>query len=165
MIGLILIPAFLIWLIISTVLSSKIPDWLGIKRHATVLSLLLFPLVLASPFSDEIVGDMQFRHLCEKEAVIFLSPDWTRVRRASRNDAPITELHGYAIPISVHRVEFIDTDTKQPFLSYKGFQTRGGFLMRNGLGFERRTSCWPKDKTQVLKNINIDQLQNRGETK
>jgi len=131
-------------------------------KHTVVASLLLFPVILTAPFADELIGQWQFNRLCEREAVVTLSPDWEKVKRARDNDDPITEIFGYVIPIRVQRVEFVDTDTKNPFLSYKGFHTKGGFFMRHGLGLGLTTSCWPKNKTQVLNDLNIDQLLKQG---
>lgn len=162
MIGLILIPAFIGWLVISVVISSKIPDWLRIKKHTTAITVLLIPVVLLAPIADEIIGRAQFHYLCKKEAVVWLSPDWKQVNFATVNDDPIAEMHGYIIPIRVQRIEFINSETKEPFLSYKGFHTKGGFLMRNSLGLNFTTSCWPKDSTQILKELNIDQLLKHG---
>jgi hypothetical protein len=109
-----------------------------------------------------LIGRWQFDRLCEREAVVTLSPGWEKVKRAQDNDDAIAEIDGYVIPIRVQRVEFIDAKTKQPFLTYKGFHTKGGFLMRHGLGLDGTTSCWPRDKTQLLNNLNIDQLLNQG---
>ncbi|MCV2367428.1 hypothetical protein [Roseateles oligotrophus] len=162
MIGILFLIVIAIWLVAAVLLSKRIPRWMGIKKHATVASLLLFPLLLTAPIADELIGSWQFNRLCEREAVVTLRPDWERVKRAQDNDDAITQIDGYVIPISVQRVEFIDADTKQPFLTYKGFHTEGGFLMRHGLGLDGETSCWPKDKTQILNNLNIDQLLKQG---
>jgi len=57
-------------------------------------------------------------------------------------------------------------NTGKTFLTYKGFHTYGGFLFgRLGLGLGQSTSCWPKDKTQLLNKLNIDQLLKQGEMK
>lgn len=155
-----------LWVTVAIILSKKIPCWLRVTKHSAVISVLLFPVLLAAPVADEIVGRWQFNRLCEREAVVTLSPDWERVKRALDNDDPIIGVDGYAIPIRVQRVEFVDADTGEPFLTYKGFHTYGGFLFgRLGLGLGQSTSCWPKDKTQILNKLGIDQLLKQGAMK
>ncbi len=105
------------------------------------------------------IGRWQFNRLCEREAVVTLSPDSGRVKRARRNDDPIAEVGGYVIPVRVQRVEYVDVDTGKPFLTYKAFHTYGGFLFgRLGLGLGQSTSCWPKDWIEVTNKLNTDQL-------
>lgn len=166
MIGLLFLVGIGLWLTVAIVLSKKIPHWLGVTKHSAVISVLLFPVLLVAPIADEIIGRWQFNRLCEREAVVTLSPDWEKVKAARDNDEPVTEIDGYAIPIRVQRIEFVDANTGNPFLSYKGFHTYGGFLFgRLGLGLGQSTSCWPKDKTQLLNKLDIDQLLKQGEAK
>jgi hypothetical protein len=162
MIGFLFLTIYGLWIAAAVWLSKRIPRWVGMTKHTTVASVLMFPLVLTAPVADDLIGRWQFYRLCDKEAVVTLSPDWEKVKAARDNDEPTTSLEGYAIPIRVQRVEFVDANTRQPFLTYKGFHTKGGFLMRHGLGLGGTTSCWPKDKTQLLNKVNIDQLLKQG---
>lgn len=155
-----------VWFTAAIMLSKRIPRWLGVTKQQGNLSVLLFPVILVAPIADELIGRWQFHRLCEREAVVTLSPDWERVKAARDNDDPITEIDDYVIPIRVQRVEFVDTNTGKPFLTYKGFHTHGGVLLgRLGLGLGQSTSCWPKDKTQLLNKLSIDQLLKQGEMK
>jgi len=166
MIALLFLVGIGLWLAVTLVISVNMPRWLGVTKHATALILLSFPVVLVAPIADELIGRWQFNRLCDREAVVTLSPDWETVKAARDNDDPITEIDGYVIPIRVQRVEFVDTNTGKPFLTYQGFHTYGGVLFgRLGLGLGQSTSCWPKDKTQLLNKLNIDQLLKQGKMK
>lgn len=67
---------FCLWLTATIMLSKRIPRWLGVTKHGAVFSVLLFPLILVTPVADELIGRWQFNRLCEREAVVTLSPDW-----------------------------------------------------------------------------------------
>lgn len=166
MIGLLFLAGIGLWLAVAVMLSKKIPIWMGVTKHKKAITVLLFPVLFVLPMADEIVGRWQFSRLCEREAVVTLSPDWEKVKRAQDNDDPIIDIGGYIIPIQVQRVEFLDLDTAKSFLTYKGFHTKGGILFgRVGLGLGQNKSCWPRDKTQVLNKLNIDQLLKQGKAK
>ena len=166
MIGLLFLAGAAFWLTVTFMLSRRIPRWLGITKYAKAASVLLFPLILLAPVADEVIGRWQFHRLCEREAVVNLSPDWRTVKAARDNDPPVTEIAAYAIPIRVQGVEFVDAVSGKPFLSYKGFHTSGGLLFgRFGLGLGLSTSCWPKDKSPLLNEIGIDQLLKQGKQK
>ena len=117
MIGLMFLAVTCLWLAIAVFLCIRLPNWLGIKRHTIPASILLLPILLAAPFADELIGRWQFNRLCGREAVVTLSPDWEKDKRARDNDDAITEIDGYVIPIRAQRDEFVDANTKQPFLT------------------------------------------------
>jgi hypothetical protein len=166
MIGLLFLLGFGLWLTVSIRLSKRIPHWLGVTKHATVISVLLFPVVLAAPVADELIGRWQFSLLCEREAVVTLSPDWQKVKRAMHKDIPVVNLQGHVIPIRSQREEYVDIDTGKIFHAIQAFHTKGGVLFGQlGLGLGQATSCWPNDWIQVRKKVDIDQLIKQGKTK
>lgn len=155
-----------LWLTAAIMLSKRIPRWLGMTKYQGNLSVLLFPVVLVAPIADELIGRWQFNRLCEREAVVTLSPDWETVKRARHDDDPTAEIGGYAIPILVQKSSYVDIDTGKVFLTFKAFHTYGGFLFgRLGLGLGGSTSCWPKDWIQVTNKLNTDQLIKQGKAK
>lgn len=166
MIFLMFLVGFGLWLTVAVMLCKRVPRWLGVTKHGAVISVLLFPVVLVAPVADEIIGRWQFNRLCEREAVVTLSPDWEKVKRALAKELPTIPIDGYAIPIRVQRGEYVDMDTGQPFLAFKAFHTKGGLLFgRLGLGLGQTTSCWPKNLTKVMNEINSDLLIKNGKTK
>lgn len=166
MIGLLFLFGIGLWLIVAFVVSVNIPRWLGTTKHHTATVLLSFPLVLIAPFADEIIGRWQFKRLCEREAVVTLSPDWETVKRAYERKFPTIPIDGNAIPIRVQQSEYVDIETGRPFLTFKAFHTNGGILFGQlGLGLGQTTSCWPRNLTKVMNEVNTDRLMKNGKTK
>lgn len=166
MIGVLFLIGIVFWFVVSVVLSRKIPRWLGVTKYGAGISMLLFPVVLVAPVADEIIGRWQFNRLCEREAVVTLSPDWEKVKRASQRDIPIVPLSGYLIRIQSQRVEYIDIDTGVNFFTIQAFHAEGGFLFyKLGLGLGTLTACWPKNSHQAYKQTNLDQLIKQGSAK
>ena len=163
MIGLLLLISLGLWIGASVMLSKRIPRWLGIKKHQTTISVLLFPLVLVVPVTDDLIGRWQFYRLCEKEAVLTLSPEWERVKRATRRPSGIGYFDGYLIPFTSTRSEFIDMDTERVFLTTRSMHTPGGFLKRHLYGLGGLTSCHPDDETKIFAQIKLRALLKQGE--
>lgn len=160
LVGLILIGGW-VWLALR--ISKPIKEWIGKYKYGNVLQNIVFPVLLILPLMDEIIGQLQFTRLCEREAVTWLNPDWEKVKRAKKVETQFSPVSGHLIPIRVQRVEYVDADTGKTLLSYKAFHTKGGLLFgRLGLGMEQTRSCWPKDDDLLMKKIDIDRLLNQG---
>lgn len=151
------IVAWTMWLTTCAYLSFRIPRWLGIRRLAWPVSVLLLPVMFAGPIYDGFFGMRQFEQLCKQRAVSTVSPVANRVVRAKRLDQSTNELHGYWIPIRAQPVTYIDVDTGLPFFQYEGLHTKGGrigrILLMGGMH-----SCWPKDISEIYGRLNIDKL-------
>lgn len=155
-----------VWLTAAIMISKRIPRWLGVAKHTKLVSVLLFPVVLATPIADELIGRWQFYRLCDREAKVTLSPDWEKVKRARERDIPIVTLNGYLIRVLSQRVEYFDIDTGKNFLTNQAFHADGGFLAyRMGLRLGASTACWPKDDNQIYDQVNLDELIKRGKSK
>ena len=166
MIGLMFFAGIVIWLVIVSYLSNRIPDWLGVSRFKGSMRFALFVILLLLPISDELIGRWQFHRLCKREAVVWLSPDWKNVKRAKEINNPIVNLKWYLIRIREQSIEYIDSDTRKIFMKYKAFHTSGGILFdRFELGLGASTSCWPSDWVKTNKQVNIDQLLKQGASK
>ena len=164
MTALIFLVALGLWLFTAIKLSQKIPRWLGLTKDG--ISLMIFPLVFLAPIADELIGRWQFNRLCEREAVVTLSPDWEKVKRARERDIPIVTLDGYFIRILSQHVEYFDADTGKNFLTNQAFHSYGGFLAyRMGMGLGGSTACWPEGYDQTYKQANLDVLIKQGKTK
>ena len=166
MIFLMFLAGFVLWLTAAIMLSKRIPRWLGVTKHTKTVSVVLFPLVLTAPIADELIGRWQFNRLCEREAVVTLSPDWEKVRRARARDIPSVTLDGYLIRIQSQRMEYFDVDTGKNFFPNQAFHAYGGFLAyRMGLGLGGSTACWPKGDNEIYKQVNLDELIKQGKAK
>lgn len=166
MIGLLFLFGICLWLIVAILLSRSIPRWLGVTKYGAALSVLLFPVLLAAPVADEIIGRWQFNRLCEREAVVTLSPDWEKVKRARLVSLPRSDVAGALIRIYSQGGEYVDIDTGKTFMTYPHFYTYGGFLFdRLGLGLGGSTSCLPKNAQAIEEKINFYELLKQGESK
>lgn len=164
MTGLLFIVAFIVWLVSAFYFGRAIPRWLGLRA---AWSWLFVPLAFVAPIADELIGRWQFKRLCEKEAVVWLNPDWKSVKAVRDvSPGPFSPVRGTAIPIDIQPVIYIDAETRQPFMTYNGVHTVGGLLLgKLGLGLGGTTSCWPKDDNEILKKVNIGNLLNIGKSK
>jgi hypothetical protein len=130
-------------------------------------SLILAPLLFVAPMIDEIIGRWQFNQMCEKESVIWLNPNWRKVK-AVRDASPhsFTQADWGLIPIEIQKLEYIDVATGQPVLSYRALHTDGGIALgKFGLGLGGTSSCWPKNELEIRKMIDIETLLNQGKSK
>ena len=163
MIGLIFFGAMGLWFMAAIYLGRKLPQWFKLKP---AWSWLFVPLVFFAPVVDEFIGRWQFNQLCEKEAVIWLSPDWKNVQAAKAVRHPFVHASWTFIPIEIQRSVYVDAETGQPFMSKTGLHTKGGLLLGTfGVGLGGTTSCWPKNRDEVSKMIDIDKLITKGEPK
>jgi hypothetical protein len=157
MIGLLFIIVFVVWVASAFYFGRAIPRWLGLNP---TWSFLFVPLAFIAPIADELIGRWQFKRLCEKEAVVWLNPNWKSVK-AVRNVSPDSSepVHGTVIPIRIQRLAYIDAETGQSVMTYSAVHTKGGMLLgKVGLGLEGTTTCWPKDEIEIRKKIDIENL-------
>lgn len=161
MIGLIALFILGGWIFLSLFLASRIPRWLGIQRHTRSASVACFLLVLIAPVIQDIVGMWQFDRLCKERAVVWVSPDAGKVKRAKDTSPGTIDLPGYWIPIRLQRAEYSDAETGKPFLSEVGLHTKGGYIGQIAL-LGNTHSCWPKSNREVFKELNIDKLLEQG---
>lgn len=51
-------------------------------------------------------------------------------------------------------------------MTYNALHAKGGLLLgKLGLGLGGTTTCWPEDKHEILKKIDIDKLLEKGDSK
>ena len=155
-----------VWLTVAVMLSKRIPRWLGVTKHTKLASVLLFPVVLAAPIADDLIGRWQFYRLCDREAVVTLSSDWEGVKRARMVSLPRTDVAGSLIPIYSQGAEYVDADSGKTFMKYPYFYTYGGFLFgRLGIGLGGSTSCHPMNSEAVVRQTNLYELLKQGGAK
>lgn len=159
MIGLLFLAGIALWVTVAVMLARRIPGWLGAGKHMRLLSAASFCVILVAPVVDELIGQWQFHRLCEREAVVWLSPDWHQVKRAKLVSLPRIEVKGALIRIYSQGSEYVDIDTGKVFMKHPYFYTYGGFLFdRLDLGLGRSTSCLPKNSQEIEKKINFYEL-------
>ncbi len=166
MIGLLFLIGIGLWLIAAFVISVNMPRWLRLTKHHTVVALLSFPVVLAVPVADDLIGRWQFYRLCDREAVVTLSADWEKVKKAKAHHLIRTKIVYSLIPIYSHISEYFDIETDRVFLTTNLLTTPGGFLLdRLGLGLGTSSQCLPKNMDLVFRQVNLDNLTGQGKNK
>lgn len=162
MIGLALLAVAVLWLGLSLWLALKLPTWLRVHTPVRRIGVTAAALValLVGPFVDEIVGMRQFENLCAERAIVKVSPEADRVRRAVDANLPMVELPGHWIKIRSQRVAYIDLDTGKIFLTYEILHTSGGRIA-GVLLFGGNHSCAPQDYSSK-RHLDIDQLLKNG---
>ncbi len=166
MIGLLFLAGIGLWVMVAVMLARRIPGWLGVGKHGRLLSVASFCVILVAPVADELIGRWQFHRLCEREAVVTLSPDWELVKRVKRVPLPRSEVNGTLIRIYSQGSEYVDLDTGKVAMKSPFFYTYGGVLFdRLGLGLGGSTSCLPKNAQEIERKINFYELLKQGETK
>lgn len=163
MIGLMFLAGIAVWLVVVSYLSKWIVVLLHPKWRKAPVRALFFVALLVLPVSDEIIGRWQFNRLCEREAMVLLSPDWQKVKRAARAQDQREPVPRTVIPITRVIYEKIDIDTGHVFLRDTRFVTDGGFLMgRFGLGLGVGSTCRPPNAIEISKQIQLDKLLKNG---
>lgn len=168
MIGISFLIGILMWVTLAVTVSTRIPRWTGITKHTTVVSALIFPLVLAAPIADDLIGRWQFYRLCAREAVVTLSPDWEKVKRAKWESTSERKVSGYAYVIPIRRIDggYVNSDTGEVFLRSNSFLMHGGFITRwLGPLWGNATFCYAKDLQDIETKVNITGLLKQGESK
>lgn len=162
MIGLMFLVGIAVWLVVVSYLSKWMVGLLHPKWGNTPVRALFFVVLLILPIADEAIGRWQFNQLCEREAVVWLSPDWKEVKKATRKSLPQEEVNGTIFRVSKTVVEYSDSITGKTFLRTYHFSTHGGFLLDSlGLGLDTAARlCHPKSSDDVLQQVNISQLMN-----
>lgn len=165
MIGLMFFFGLAVWLMLAVWISKRIVGWMGSSKFPLTRGITVFLIVLTAPVADDLIGRWQFHRLCEREAVVTLSPDWQKVKRAMWVDLPQKQIEGYVIPIETGGGEYIDVDTGQVFMRNRSFFARGGLLSRplylSGQGW----ICHPKNIRSINEQVNISELLNQGKKK
>jgi hypothetical protein len=126
----------------------------------------VFLLVLIAPVVDDLVGRWQFHQLCEREAVVTLSPGWEKVKRAVRKDVPPRYISGYLIPIDSQGGQYFDLESGAVFMTSQTLFTDGGFLRRHIYGLNgQATYCHPKNIQSIQQQLDLFELLKKGATK
>jgi hypothetical protein len=158
--------AIAVWVVIVSMLSKRIPRWLGVTRFKKSIGVVSFVVLLLLPIADDIIGQLQFNRLCKREAVFDLKPIWAEVTRAGMTSVPL--LPGeYIVPIHGTRYEYFDLDNQNIFFTLTRFSRKPGILRKmlwDG-GFSNNDFCVPGSVYEIYRKINLDQLLRNGENK
>ena len=93
-----------------------------------VAVVVLFPL----PLIDEIVGGVQFAHLCDENAKIKVDRNSARGRVVYRADVPPQRIKGTWVPVLETKWRFVDARSGETVVSYSTFDAGPGLLHVSG---------------------------------
>ena len=135
MTGLFLIALAIAWLAVAVAITR----WTTRRFRSTALklvsSLLVFPVLLVAPLTDELIGAHQFETLCKKDG----RPEPVALEKA-RGLALLVNL-GQFQPVADTILEtqaamytYSDVQSEKPILRFHTYRTKGGWLIR-ALGF------------------------------
>ena len=132
------------WLASGWVVKSLRANWLKVCTRLLVFSGLMICLVV-----DEIVGGLQFKSLCEREAVLKVSAEKVRgrtLKQISLQSFPVDTI----LRIEQWRNSFVDATSGEEMASFSWLRTSGGWFIRT-LGISEGdapllihpSTCWP----------------------
>lgn len=152
-----------LWVVIGIFLGRLLHRLL--KLDAKWRALVVWLVVLA-PFIQEVLGRIQFAYLCNKHAVVWLSPDWQKVKAAKAIRPPYAYVNWTLIPIKKITTSYVDSADGYIFMKSTRFSSPGGLFQRtfaqiDGSGY----SCGPDliKKSDIYRLIDIDALIKKGE--
>lgn len=146
------------WLLVSATFARFIASRCKQPR----LAFLIFPAFAVLPFLDEIVGRLQFAHLCKTEALVWLDPNAAAVV-AVKDVGSYSDRSGLIFPVQQQSIRYADLASGKVVYSATAFHTPGGLVMRAGLGFGHSTWCWPERWTGKERGVDIYAMVKRGE--
>lgn len=163
MAGLIVLALAVGWLFLSGVIARVIAGSAAPERFGGLITILLYPLILAIPFADEAIGRWQYSRLCEREAKVWVAPTASQVKAARQVGPHFVDRDEFFIPVREQPIVYVDIDTGKPFYTVKAFHTPGGMIMRAGLNMGSSSACWPPNWSSRENGIDIDKLLKQGE--
>ncbi len=148
MIGLLFLAGLCLWVWVCFIAARALVRRLPAKPWRPLVGLVAFAALFVAPVADEIVGGIQFRAMCEREAVLTI--DAAKVRgRTLKEDTAWSLSDNTVLRVMRFRHAFIDPKTGEDLGSYVSLTTGGGWLFRS-LGLPGKpmlfypSACWPE---------------------
>ena len=163
MIGLLFFGAIAVWGVIAIALGSKLPEWLGIKRHRTALGFVFALLVFVAPVADEIIAYPQMQMLCQQVNGLELARGMDEEKAHGKSFYYAEDNHNVTLwPSSVKLLRrdyaYINAMTKEAILQGVWFEPLRGMLgVPNGSSGGQMTLILGKcdSKTEAYDNQGV----------
>lgn len=131
MIGLFFLFAIGFWVVVAVTLGIKIPQWLGVPRYRTVLSVVLVSLIFVAPVADEIIAYPQMMAMCEQVKNYEYNEREATGKTISKYvsrlyEEPIVIFPGVHVVVSQYA--HLEISTSKPVIKWREVETHGGFL-------------------------------------
>ena len=163
MTGILLIAVVIGWFFAVLAATRWVTRHFNSQAMKVLSSLVLFPLLLVAPVTDELIGKQQFESLCKKYAVQKIDVQHARNARVESVGGDRDWYAAWtAVRIRIQPWIYQDTKTQRVVASYHTLHAEGGWLIRilgiseanSPLLFSR--SCAPLDERAFLKTFNIN---------
>lgn len=163
MIGLMFLGVFIAWIAIALTLGIKLPKWMGVKRFAPLVSVVLVPLIFFAPVADEIIAYPQMQALCKQVSGLVLAPGMDEQKANGRTVysmglSTTTALWPSSVKILRRDYAYVDATTKESILQGVWFEPLRGMLgVPNGSGGGQMTLLLGKcvSKPEVYDNQGV----------
>lgn len=163
MTGILLLGVVAIWLIAILSIARWVVCRLFSSPGVKLLSfVMLVPVLLLMPLTDELIGAFQFGALCKKYAVQVIDERHAMGRRVVYVPrGPDRYADGTAVRIRIDPIVYKDTETNRVLVSYHTLHANGGWLIRM-LGISEtnapllfNSGCAPKEQDAFKQKFNI----------
>ncbi len=162
MTGLFLIAVAIAWLATVVVLTRWVTRRFRSTASKFVSGLVVFPVLLVAPLTDELIGKRQFESLCKKYAVVVIDEQHAMNRHVVFVLPQKDQFaEGTAVQIRIDPNVYRDAETNQVLVSYYTLHAKGGWLIRT-LGISEtnapllfRSGCAPVRQDAFKKKFNI----------
>lgn len=163
MIALIALLFFGLWGFISYKLSKLLTKKIEAENYRKIVIPILSVLIFFAPVADEIIGGIQFRLLCNREALVADYDEDLIGKKLISVGAVSYELREYILPITKLYFSYKDVDSKEILVSWSYFKVKGGFVARllNILGSDAPYTfdgvCAPEvSGSEIFKRFNVE---------
>ncbi|MDO8336260.1 MAG: hypothetical protein Q7T74_05790 [Candidatus Saccharibacteria bacterium] len=163
MIGLIALLFFVLWGFIAYKLSKFLTKKMKAENPRKIAIPILSVLIFFVPVADEIIGGIQFRLLCNREALVADYDENSMGRKLVSVGAVSYELREYTLPITKLHFSYEDIDSKEIMISWNYFKAKGGFVARslNIFGSDAPYTfngvCAPEvSGSEIFKRLNVE---------
>jgi hypothetical protein len=129
MIGIFFFTVLGLWLWVCLALARALMRRLGRRPWRYFVGLAAFIVLLVAPVADEIAGGMQFRALCEREAVLTIDAEKVRGRTLKRFGVKLPAVDA-VVDIERWRESFVDAISGEELISFVWLRVSGGRFVR-----------------------------------
>jgi hypothetical protein len=129
----------------------------------------VFVLMFIAPVADEIIGGIQFRSLCNENAILVVDQAKVKGKTVISQELKRENINNYLLPITTEYFSFKDIDSDEILVSWNVFYAKGGWLSRS-LNFFGSTKPYifdgtcgsPKWKKTIFSDLNVNVIYQKG---
>jgi len=128
--GLFLIIIFAAWFFFARAISWFITKSISNLYLKALAKIVVFILIFACPFADEIIGRVQFREICATDAVAVYDEANVRGKTVISEPVVVNNYMNTILPIYKQTWKYQDPSTHEELISFTEVHAKGGWLSR-----------------------------------